>query len=65
MVVSTRFPAYADMKMLLATGVRKVCFFGKVMDPETVKLVNAYTESNPNNLEIVKLETGPSSPLPG
>lgn len=65
MIVSTRFPTFADMKALIISGVTKICFFGPIVDPETVKLVNAYTESNSNTLEILKLELEQKLTQPG
>jgi len=63
-VVSTRFPIYADMKLLIAAGISKIYFFGSVKDPEAVRLVNDFTDLCPNRLEIVKLELGNSNPQP-
>jgi len=53
----TRFPRIYDMKLILASGVASVYFFGEIDDSEAVQLANIASESS-ISLEIIKLEGG-------
>lgn len=54
-IFCSRFPNLEEMKAIVSTDIETVYFFGKVSDSNTVKFVNAVTESV-RPLEIIKLE---------
>jgi len=52
----TRFPCIEDMKLIIASGISEVYFFGPIDDKESVQLLNCYPEGF-KPLEIIRLET--------
>ena len=52
---STRFPNLEELKLIVATGVESLYFFGEITDPNTVRLANELPEAS-IPLEIVQLE---------
>jgi len=54
-IFSTYFPDINDIKLIIATGVSKVYFYGKIDNPETVELMNSLV-TNLIPLEIFQLE---------
>jgi hypothetical protein len=58
---STRWPNLVEMRLILAMGVSPIYFFGPVNDPESVRLVNDFSESSHKPVETIKLEVSTSS----
>jgi len=54
-IFSTHFPSVDDLKLIIATGISKLYFYGKIDNPEAVDLMNNLKPS-PIPLEIFQLE---------
>lgn len=52
---STYFPNIEDIKLIIAIGITKVYFHGKIDNSETVQLMNSFKQ-NLIPLEIIQLE---------
>ena len=49
------FPSLEDLKLIVATGVSTIYFFGEINDANSVSLINNLASSS-IPLEIIKLE---------
>jgi len=54
-IFSSYFPDINDMKLIVATGISMVYFYGEINNSETVEFLNSI-ESNHFPLEIFQLE---------
>ena len=51
---STYFPNIEDIKLIIATGVSRVYFYGKIDDPETTELLNSFKQGL-GPIELIQL----------
>jgi deoxycytidylate deaminase len=54
-IFSTYFPTLDDMKLIVATGISSIYYFGEITDMDAVRLINNLNEKS-MSLEIIKLQ---------